>query len=111
MADLVHNIGAQKQKRGASFKQATDATSEVVGEAVQHPTNEGSKGQAIVIMDSPEMGFHGQLASETTLSTDLGEVPLTHEEVREGIPSEQTTTWPDKATFFRSGSSKLLLPD
>ena len=39
-------------------------------------------------MDSPEMGFHFQSASETALSADLGEVPLTHGEVREGIPSK-----------------------
>ena len=39
-------------------------------------------------MDSPEMGFHGQLASKTALSTDLGEVSLTHAEVQEDIPSE-----------------------
>ena len=57
MADLVHNFGVRKRKRGASFKWATDAPLEVVGEANQHPTDEGSDGQAIVIMDSPEMGF------------------------------------------------------
>ena len=33
MADLVHNFGARKRKRGASFKRATDATPKVVGEA------------------------------------------------------------------------------
>ena len=65
MVDLVHNFGAQKRKRGASFKRVTDATLEVVGEADQHPTEEGSDGKATVIMDSLEMGFHGQSASET----------------------------------------------
>ena len=59
MADLVHNIDAQKRKRGASFKRTTDATTEVVGEVDHHPTDEGSEGQAIVVVDSPEMGFHG----------------------------------------------------
>ena len=53
----------------------------MVGEVDQHPTSEGLKGQAIVIMDSPEMDFHGQSASETTFSMNLGGVPLTHEEV------------------------------
>ena len=72
---------------------------------------EGSDGQAIVVVDSLEMGFHGQSASETTPTTYLEEVPLTHEEVREGIPSEQITSWPDKATSSRSGSSRSLLPD
>ena len=37
--------------------------------------------QAIVVSDSLEMGFHGQSASETTLSTDLGEVSLTYAKV------------------------------
>ena len=53
MVDLVHNFGARKPKRGASFKRATDTTLEVVGEASQHPTDEGSDVQAIVISDSP----------------------------------------------------------
>ena len=50
----------------------------MVGEASQQPTGEGSDVQAIVFSDSPEMGFHGQSTSETTLSADLGEVSLTH---------------------------------
>ena len=58
----------------------------MVGEADQHPTGEGSDWQAIVIIDSPEMGFHGQSALKTELSANLGEVSLTHAEVREGIP-------------------------
>ena len=62
-------------------------------------------------MDLPEMGFHGQSASETTLSGNLGEVPLTHGEVREGIPSDHTTSRPNKATSSRSRRCKSLLPD
>ena len=62
-------------------------------------------------MDSPEIGFHGQSASETALSADLREVPLTHEEVREGIPSEQIISRPNKATSSRFGRSRSLLPD
>ena len=111
MSDLVHNFGARKRKRGASFKRVTNATLKVVGEADQHPTGEGSDGQAIVIMDSPEMGFHGQWASETMLSMDLGEVSLTHAEVREGIPLEQIASKPDKAMSSQSGSSRSLLLD
>ena len=42
---------------------------------------------------------------------DLGEVPLTHEEVREGIPLEQTSSRPAKAMSSRAGRSRLLLPD
>ena len=57
------------------------------------------------------MGFHGQSASETAPSMDLGEVPLTRAEVREGIPSEQIASRPDKATSSRSGRSRLLLLD
>ena len=87
MADLVHNFGARKRKRGASFKRATDATLEVVGEVDQHPTGEGSNGQVIVVIDSPLIGFHGRSAFETAPSADLGKVPLIHEEVRDGIPS------------------------
>ena len=59
MADLVHNFGARKREQSVSFKRATDATLEVVGEADQHTTDGGSEEQAIVVMDSPEMGFHG----------------------------------------------------
>ena len=86
----------------------TDATLEVVGEAYEHPTGEGSDGQA---MDSPEMGFHGQSALGTVLSMDLGEVSLTREEVQKGIPPKQIASWPDKATSSRSGCSRSLLPD
>ena len=110
MADLVHNFSAQKCKRGASFKRATDTTLEVVGEADQHPTGNGSDGRAIVVMDSPEMGFHGQSDSETVLSADLREVPLTHAEVQEGIPSEQIAIRLDKASSSRSECSRSLLP-
>ena len=87
MANLVHNFSARKRKRGASLKRATDAIPEVVGEADQDPTGGGSEEQAIVIMDSQEMGFHGQSASESIPTADSGEVPRTHEETREGIPS------------------------
>ena len=59
----------------------TDATLEVVSEADQHPTGKGSDGHAIVVMDSLEMGFHGQSASETVFSVDLVEVFLTHAEI------------------------------
>ena len=45
MTDLIHNFGAQKCKRGANFKRATDATPEVVGEADQHSTGGGSEEQ------------------------------------------------------------------
>ena len=111
MADLVHNFSARKHKRGASFKRATEVTPKVVGEVDQHPTGEGSDGQAIVFLDSPEMGFHGQSASEAAPLADLGKVPRTHEEVREGIPLEQITSWPDAASSSLSGHSKSLLPD
>ena len=59
MADLVPNFGTQKRKRGANFKRVTDATPEVVGDASQQPIGEGSDVQAIVVSDSPMMGFHG----------------------------------------------------
>ena len=44
MADLVHNFGARKRKKGASFKQATDAPPEEVGDADQHPTGDDLDG-------------------------------------------------------------------
>ena len=88
-----------------------DASLKVVGEADQHLIGEGSDGQAIVIIDSPEMGFHGQLASEIVLSANLGEVSPTHAEVREGIPPEHISSRPDKATSSQSGCSRSLLPD
>ena len=31
----------------------------MIGEVDQHPTGKGSDGQVIVVVDSPEMGFHG----------------------------------------------------
>ena len=111
MADLVHNFDARKHKRGDIFKRVTDATPEVVDEASQQPTGEGSYVQVIVILDSLEMGFHGQSASETTLSTNLGEVSLSHLEVQEDIPSEQITSQPDKATSTRARCSRSLLLD
>ena len=63
------------------------------------------------ILDSPEMGFHGQSASETMLSADLREVSLTHAEVQDGIPSEQIPSRPDKDTSTRAGLNRPLLPD
>ena len=111
MANLIHNFNARKPKWGAGFKRVIDAALEVVGEADQHPTGEGLDGQVIVIMDSPEMGFHGQLASEIFLSADLGEVSLTHVEVQEDIPTEQIASRPDRATSSLSGRSRSLLPD
>ena len=111
MADLVQNFGARKCKQGASFKLETDATPEVVGEADHHPTGGGSEEQVIAVMDSPEMGFHGKSDSEIAVSEGLGEVPLTHEEAREGIPSERIASRPNKVTSSRSGHSRSLLPD
>ena len=64
MPDLVHNFGARKRKRGASFKRVIDATPEVTGEANQQPNDESSDVQAIVVSDLLEMGFHGQSAFE-----------------------------------------------
>ena len=59
MAHLIHNFSVRKRKRGANSMWATDATLEVVGEADQHSADGGSEEQEIVVMDSPEMGFHG----------------------------------------------------
>ena len=67
--------------------------------------------QAIVISNSPEMGFHGQSAPETTLSMYLGEVSTTHAKVKEDIPSEQVASRRDKATSTRAGRSRPLLPN
>ena len=53
----------------------------MVGEASQQPSDESSDVQATVVSDSPEMGFHGQSASETALLVDLGKVSLTHADV------------------------------
>ena len=48
---------------------------------------------------------------ETAHLANLGGVPLTHEEVREGIPLEQTSNWPTKAVSSRVERSRTLLPD
>ena len=111
MVDLVHNFDAWKHKRGASFKRATDATLEVVGEADQHSTGEGSDVQAIVVSDLLEIGFHCQSALETAISADLGEVSLTHVEVLEDTPSGQVASRQDKATSTLAGRGRPLLPD
>ena len=111
MADLIHNFGARKRKWGASFMQATYAFPKVVCEVDQQPTGRGSEERAIVVVDSPEIGFHGQSASKTMPTTYSREVPRTHEEVRESIPSGWITSLPDKATSSRSKRSRSLLPD
>ena len=59
MADLVHNFGARKCKRGANFKRVTGATPEVASGASQQPPDESLDVQVIVALDSPETGFHG----------------------------------------------------
>ena len=81
MADLVHNFGARKRKRGASFKRATDATLKVTGEVSQQPTGESSDVHTIVVSDSLKMGFHGHSTSETALSVDSEEASPTHAKV------------------------------
>ena len=111
MSDLIHNFGARKRKRGASFERTTDVTPEVIGEADQHSAGGGSEEEAIVVMDSPEMGSHGQRTMETAHLADLEEIPLTHEEARGGVPSEQTDSRPTKAMSSWAGRSRLLLSD
>ena len=72
--DLLHNFGARKRKRGANFKRATGATPEVASKASQQPSGGSSDVQVIVVLDSPEMGFHGQSALETAFLVDLRQV-------------------------------------
>ena len=111
MADLIHNFGAWKCKRGASFNWTTDVTPEVTGEANQYSIDEGLEEQAIVVMDLPEMGFHGQPAVETTHMPDLEKVPPSHEEARGDIPLEQTTSQSPQAMLTWAGRSRSLLSD
>ena len=80
-------------------------------EASQQPTDESSDVQALVISDSPEMGFHDQSASKTTLSVDLGEVAPIHAKVQEDIPPEQIAGRSYKAKSTRVGRSRSLLPN
>ena len=77
----------------------------------QPPSHENSNVQAIVIPGSPEMGFHGQPASEIAPLVDSGEVSPTHVEVREDIPLEQVVSLSDWAKSTRVGCSRSLLPD
>ena len=114
MSDLIHNFGARKHKRGVSFEWTTDVSLEVIGEVDQHSVGGGSEEQAIVVMDSQDMGFHGQLAVETAHLAYLEEVPLTHEEARGGwggVPFEQIDNQPTKAMSSRAGRCRSLLPD
>ena len=94
MADLIHNFSAWKHKRGARFNRTADVTSKAIGVAGQHSAGGGSGEQAIVVMDSLEMGFHSQPAVETAHLSDLEEVPPSHEEARGDIPSEHTASRP-----------------
>ena len=110
MANFGHNFAARKRKRGATFKKALVATSDVAGEVSHQPSGENSNVQAIVVSGSPEMGFHGQSDSETTPLVDLGEVSPTHAEVREDIPSEQVDGRSDRAKSTRSGAVGLCFP-
>ena len=95
MAYLIHNFGARKCKRGANFKREIGVIPEVANEASQQPFGESSNVQAIAVSDSPKMGFHGQTASETTLSVDLGKVSPTHAE-GPGGHSPGADCWPVK---------------
>ena len=83
----------------------------MVSEADQHPTGEGFDVQVIVVSDSLTMGFHGQSALETKLSADLGEVSLTHAENQEDSPLKHIACRSNKATSYRSGRSRSLLPN
>ena len=91
---MIHSDHARKRKRGASFNWTADVTPEVMGESDQHLDGGGSGEQVIVVMDSLEIGFHGQPAMETAHLSDLEEVPPSHEEARGNIPSEQTASRP-----------------
>ena len=82
-----------------------------MGEADQHLTGGGSEEQAIVVIDSPEMGFHGQPAVGTTHLSDLEKVPLSHEEARGDRPSEQTASRSSQAMLSLVRRSRSLLPD
>ena len=53
MADLVHNFGTQKSKRGVNFKRVTGATPEVADEVSQQPSCESLDVQVIAVSDSP----------------------------------------------------------
>ena len=79
----------RESEQGASFKRTIDVTPEVMGEVNQHSADKGSEEQALVVMDSPEMGFHGQPTVETAHLADLGEVPLTHEEAWRVFPQSR----------------------
>ena len=111
MDDLVHNFAAWKRKRGASFKQAAGVTTELAGEASQPPSGERLDVQVIVISGSPDMGFHGQSASEIAPLVDLGEVSPTPVEAREDNPPEQITNRTDRAKATWAGRSRPLLHD
>ena len=87
----------------------------------------------IIVLNSPEMSFHGQSSSETTLLVDLGEVsstgfhgqsaselaPLvesgevspTPVEVREDIPLVQVVGRSDRVKSMLAGRSRFMLPD
>ena len=111
MADLVHKFGARKRKRGASFERATNAIPEVTSEASQQPTDKSFDVQAIVVSDSPEMGFHGQSALKTALLVDLGEVSPIHAKVHEDFPPKQIAGQSDKAKSTRAGCGRSFLPN
>ena len=110
MPDLIHNFGARKGKRGASFKRTTDVTLEVMGEADQHSADGGSEEQVIVIMESPEIGFHGQPVVETAHLADLEEVPLTNEETWGVFPRSRLIAGQTRPCH-PGPRNRLFLPD
>ena len=85
-------LAPESANGGASFNRTADVTPEAMGEVGQQSTGGGSGEQAIVVMDLPEMIFHGQPDVEITHLSDLEEVPPSHEEARGDIPSKQTVS-------------------
>ena len=111
MVDLIHNFGVRKRKRGASFNLTIDVTPEAMGKADQQSVGGVSEEQAIIVMDSPKMGFHGQSTMEIAHFSDLEEVPPSHEEAQVDIPLEQTANRPSQTMLSRAEHSRSLLPN
>ena len=99
MDDLVHNFASRKRKRGASFRQAVDATVEVASEASEPPSNGRSDLQEIVILGSPEMGFHSQPALENATMMESGDASPTPAAIQVVLHPEQTASQSDRAKY------------
>ena len=108
---MIHNFATRKRKGDANLKQAVDALPKVARGSGQPRSDEGSEVQAIVILDSLEMGLNDQLAVENVTlaeSREASPIPATIQVVH---PPKQAVGQSYRAKYTRAGRRRSLLPD